>query len=70
MGALQPWHLIIVLAIVLLLFGGQRIPQMMRGMGRGMSEFKKGVEEGKTGGGDDDKPESGVVSKEVDTAKK
>ena len=34
-------ELVIVLLIVLVLFGGAKIPQMMRGMGEGMREFKK-----------------------------
>ena len=34
-------ELIIVLVIVLVLFGGAKIPQMMRGIGEGMREFKK-----------------------------
>ena len=34
-------ELIIVLIIVLVLFGGAKIPQMMRGLGEGMREFKK-----------------------------
>lgn len=34
-------ELIIVLLIVLVLFGGAKIPQMMKGMGEGMKEFKK-----------------------------
>jgi sec-independent protein translocase protein TatA len=34
-------ELIIVLLIVLVLFGGSKIPQMMKGMGEGMKEFKK-----------------------------
>ncbi|MHB8634899.1 MAG: Sec-independent protein translocase subunit TatA/TatB [Fimbriimonadaceae bacterium] len=45
MGAIQPIHLIIVLAIVLVLFGGSKIPQLMRGIGQGTGEFKKGLEE-------------------------
>ena len=47
MGAIQPIHLIIVLAIVLVLFGGSKIPQLMRGLGQGTGEFKKGLEESK-----------------------
>jgi sec-independent protein translocase protein TatA len=47
MGALQPIHLLIILAIVVLLFGGAKIPQLMRGVGQGMGEFKKGLKEGK-----------------------
>ena len=34
-------------AIVLLLFGGAKIPQLMRGLGKGMGEFQRGIEEGK-----------------------
>jgi sec-independent protein translocase protein TatA len=42
-------ELIIVLLIVLVLFGGAKIPQMMRGLGEGMREFKKATR-------DDDEP--------------
>jgi sec-independent protein translocase protein TatA len=45
MGALQPIHIILILAVVLILFGGSKIPQLMRGVGQGMGEFKKGQEE-------------------------
>ena len=40
-----PEMLIIFLAI-LLLFGGKKIPELMRGLGKGISEFKKGKERG------------------------
>ena len=36
----QPWHLILILLIVLLLFGGKKIPELMRGIGKGVKEFK------------------------------
>ena len=35
-----PSHLIIILIVVLLLFGGKKIPELMRGLGRGIREFK------------------------------
>ena len=38
---LGPEKLIIILVIVLLLFGGTKIPQMMKGLGEGMKEFRK-----------------------------
>lgn len=41
----NPTALIIVLLVVVLLFGGAKIPEMMRGMGQGMKEFKKGLNE-------------------------
>ena len=47
MGALQPIHLLLILAVVVLLFGGSKIPQLMRGIGQGTGEFKKGLEESK-----------------------
>ncbi|MBV9868554.1 MAG: twin-arginine translocase TatA/TatE family subunit [Abitibacteriaceae bacterium] len=41
MGALGGDKIILVLLLVLILFGGQKIPEMMRGLGQGMKEFKK-----------------------------
>lgn len=38
-------ELILIAGIALLLFGGKKLPEMMRGMGRGISEFKKGAKE-------------------------
>jgi sec-independent protein translocase protein TatA len=41
----NPMAWVLVLGVVLLLFGGQKIPEMMRGLGSGMREFKKGMNE-------------------------
>jgi sec-independent protein translocase protein TatA len=38
-------QLLVVLVIALLLFGGNRIPETMRGLGKGLKEFKKGLNE-------------------------
>ena len=35
----------LIAGIALLLFGGKKVPELMRGMGRGISEFKKGAKE-------------------------
>ncbi|MPZ35007.1 MAG: twin-arginine translocase TatA/TatE family subunit [Rhodospirillales bacterium] len=44
MGSLSVWHWLIVLAVVLLLFGGRgKISQLMGDFGKGLSAFKKGV---------------------------
>jgi len=40
MGKLGATEIILILAVVLLLFGGKKIPELMRGLGRGMKEFK------------------------------
>jgi len=51
MGGFSTMHWLIVLIIVLLLFGN-RLPSMMRSLGRGVTEFKKGLE----GGADEEDP--------------
>ncbi len=42
---IEQW--LIILVIVLLLFGGKKIPELLRGVGRGVGELQKGLEEGK-----------------------
>ena len=42
MGLFSPNHLLLIALIVLLLFGGKKIPELMRGFGKGMREFKNG----------------------------
>lgn len=39
----------LIIVVVVLLFGGSKIPQLMRGVGRGVGELQKGLEEGKRG---------------------
>ncbi|OVE73773.1 hypothetical protein BVX94_02925 [bacterium B17] len=41
-----PTELIIVLFVILLLFGGKKLPGLSRALGKSLSEFKKGKEEG------------------------
>jgi sec-independent protein translocase protein TatA len=45
MRALEPWHLIVLLAVVLVLFGGKRLPDAARGLGRSMRIFKSEVKQ-------------------------
>lgn len=40
-------ELVVVLIVVVLLFGGKKIPELMRGVGKGLGEFKSGVEDAK-----------------------
>ena len=49
-------ELIVILLALLLLFGAKRIPDLARSLGRSLSEFKKGREEGSKGG-DPGRPE-------------
>ncbi len=39
----SPWHLIIIAAVFVLLFGGRKIPELMKGLGQGVREFKEGM---------------------------
>lgn len=40
---------IIILVVILIFFGGAKIPELMRGIGKGVGELKSGLEEGKKG---------------------
>jgi sec-independent protein translocase protein TatA len=43
MGEFSIFHWLIVLAIVLIFFGGRRIPEVMKGLGEGIRSFKDGI---------------------------
>jgi sec-independent protein translocase protein TatA len=45
MGKFGPLEIVLILAIVLLLFGGKKIPELMRGMGKGIKNFKDGMKD-------------------------
>lgn len=53
MGYFQPWHIVLFLLIALLLFGGKRLPEIGRSLGKGMREFKDSI----SGSQDDEKAE-------------
>jgi len=64
MGSFSVWHWLIVLAVVLLLFGGRgKISQLMGDFGKGLSAFKKGV------GGADETPQAQPGQQPGDAAK-
>lgn len=37
------WELLVIVLAILLLFGGRKIPELMKGLGTGVREFKKGL---------------------------
>ena len=37
----SPMHLLLIILVIVLLFGGKKIPELMKGIGQGMKEFKK-----------------------------
>ena len=47
-GLESPSHLILVLAIVLLLFGAKRVPELAKGLGTGIKEFRQGISTGES----------------------
>ncbi len=45
MGSIGPWQVIIILAVLVLLFGAKKLPQIGKGMGEALRNFKKSVNE-------------------------
>ena len=44
-SAPRGWEILIILLVILLLFGGKKIPELMNGIGKGISSFKKGLKD-------------------------
>lgn len=40
LGMVSPWQIIVIVVVILLMFGGKKIPELMRGLGSGIKEFK------------------------------
>ena len=53
------WEIILIVLAILLLFGGKKIPELMKGLGSGVKEFKKGINE-------DNEPEKEKKADEAD----
>jgi sec-independent protein translocase protein TatA len=60
LGVIGPWQVILIIAVVLLLFGGKKIPELMHGIGKGAREFKKGL----SGEVDEEEPKKDSTKKE------
>jgi sec-independent protein translocase protein TatA len=45
MGTMSPLHWLIVLIVIILLFGAKKIPELAKGLGQGIKEFKKASSE-------------------------
>ncbi len=60
--SIGPWEVVIVLVVVLIIFGGKKIPELARGLGQGLREFKKATHE--------IKEEVENATKDSDTVKK
>ncbi len=55
LGMVGPWQIVILVLVVVLLFGGKKIPELMKGLGQGMKEFKNATKKDED---DKDKKES------------
>ncbi len=56
------WELVLIVGVVLLLFGGKKIPELAKGLGKGIKDFKKAVNE-------DEEEVVEVAKKEITDAK-
>jgi len=45
LGMVGPWQVVIIVVALLLMFGGKKIPELMKGLGQGMKEFKKATKD-------------------------
>lgn len=54
-GSFGTWEIILIVFVILLLFGGKKIPELMKGLGKGVRSFKEGLKD---------------VEKEIDEVKK
>ena len=60
MPNLRPQELLIILVIILVLFGGSRLPQLARNLGQAQKEFKSGLDEGSGKKAKEEEPEDSV----------
>lgn len=56
------WQIILIIALILLLFGGKKIPELMKGLGQGMKEFKNATK-------DEDKKKNEEIEEEENKQK-
>ena len=57
-GQIGMMEVVGILVVVLLFFGGRKIPELMRGLGQGVGEFKKGMRDGDQPTSTDDKKDT------------
>lgn len=66
-GSLGPTELIIALVIILLLFGAKKVPELARGLGSGVREFRAGTREDAVDKKEEEKKEEELTSAETKT---
>lgn len=58
------WEIVAIVAVVLLLFGGKKIPELMKGLGKGVKSFKEGMNEVEKEINEPEKPKSEEYNKD------
>ena len=43
LGVVGPWQIVIIALVILLLFGGKKLPELMNGLGKGVKSIKEGI---------------------------
>ncbi|MBO7206678.1 MAG: twin-arginine translocase TatA/TatE family subunit [Kiritimatiellae bacterium] len=61
-----PWQILICIVIILVLFGGKKIPELARSLGKAKGEFKKGLAEGNKSSQDDDDEVPSKEAKQIE----
>ena len=59
LGVIGGWQVVVIVVLALLFFGGKKIPELMRGLGGGIREFKGAMRE-------EDKPETPNIDKKLE----
>ena len=60
-----PWQVLLIVALIVFLFGGKKIPEISRALGKSLSEFKKGREEGEKDAADPKAKDAADASKDT-----
>ncbi len=55
LGVIGGWQVVVIVVLALLFFGGKKIPELMKGIGSGIKEFKKSVKDDDTKDKEEDK---------------
>lgn len=69
LGVVGAWQLVAIIAVILLLFGGKKIPELMRGIGKGVKEFKHGMNEAQKAIEEEDEPKKPAEDKVLEPDK-
>ncbi|KRF03841.1 preprotein translocase subunit TatA [Paenibacillus sp. Soil766] len=65
MGALSPWHIILIAIVALLLFGPNKLPELGRGFGKMFREFKDATNGNGNGNNSSTDDQPTIVRKEI-----